>query len=164
MLLTELQCTQLLCFKKKHACKKCFHTPALRKGHLRPSPRFYSTFEVIDIALVTVYGLNNGYVCPLQGRRRPAQSFLPQATSWTSRPWWLMANIIILSSPGGLPEARDEVLCRRRRRRKYRADSNFTIVELKTIITRQNRVQLRQPNDDLSCLAFKMRFAGLKIF
>jgi hypothetical protein len=36
---------------------------------------------------------------------------------------------------------------------RYRVYRNLTIFELQTIITRQNRVQLRRPNDDLSCLA-----------
>jgi hypothetical protein len=38
-------------------------------------------------------------------------------------------------------------------RLQYRVDSNLTMVELQPFITRQNRVQLRRPTDDLSRLA-----------
>jgi hypothetical protein len=35
-----------------------------RQGRRRLTPKYYAAGEVIDFALVTVYGLNNGSVCP----------------------------------------------------------------------------------------------------
>jgi len=59
-----------------HAC--------LRQGRRRPTPSFFAAGEVIDFALVTVHGLNNGSVCPLQGCRKPAPRFVPQALASAS--------------------------------------------------------------------------------
>jgi hypothetical protein len=46
-----------------------------REGRWRPTTRIFAAGEVIDFALVTIYGLNDGSVRPRQGRRRPTPRF-----------------------------------------------------------------------------------------
>jgi hypothetical protein len=112
-----------------------------RQSHWRPTPRFYAAGEVIDFALVAVYGLNNGsvgrvagraramraiapstpqHICSRQGRRRPTPIYFTagEVIDFALVAVYGLNNSSVFPRKGPL-EAHAEVLCRRRRRRNY---------------------------------------------
>jgi hypothetical protein len=119
----------------------------LRQGRQRLTPRFCAAGEVIDFALVAVYGLDSGYVgrmvgragttrastpsmpphvCPRQGRLRPTPRFFAagDVIDFALVTVYGLNNCqLFCLPPVGPLEAHAEVLCRRRRRRS--CDSNM---------------------------------------
>jgi hypothetical protein len=59
----------------RHRIKHAATRVCPRQGRRRPRPRSLAAGEVIDFAFVAAYGLNNGSIFTLQGRRRPTPMF-----------------------------------------------------------------------------------------